>query len=350
MKKFILPITTILVVIAFVLTAVGTASAAPLQVNGAKGTAGLVNPIPAADGTVTWGGHGATSCPNGAHWVLSPSQGVTGAVLTVDGASYTMHQSGGGSWSADSAGTVTPSSSASVSYTGTFTGNGTMSLQLSHCLSGGSTATATIAPSPTSTTPVTTNSAKLVEEVDCVGYLVTATANPSGAAVTGYLFAAWQTGQTSVPGGTVTVIWTTGYPLTVSLPYSGFNKPEDCDATATATATVSTEPPGTEPPGTEPPSTPTATTDPGKTPTATQPPSTEPPAVTPTSTSKPPNWGWCDQLLQGRPDQKDPWKPGTACAKHLGKGGSESQWDAFWINIQIQIDNLYKPVQIMHAN
>jgi len=56
-----------------------------------------------ADGSIPWTGQGADQlpCANGAHWVLSPSDGIDSATLTVDGVQYTMTQNGGGSWSAD---------------------------------------------------------------------------------------------------------------------------------------------------------------------------------------------------------------------------------------------------------
>lgn len=87
-----------------------------------------------ADGTVGWSGNGSNNlpCSGGAHWVLSPAAGITGATLIVNGQSYGMSQSGnGGSWSADS-GPLGSQVSASVSYTGP--GDPSDHLQLSHCL------------------------------------------------------------------------------------------------------------------------------------------------------------------------------------------------------------------------
>src|SRR5687768_1664499 len=85
-------------------------------------------------GSTTWTGQGleeGESCDIGAHWILSPAQGITSATLTVDGATYTMTQSGNGSFSADSVGPVDSSTSASAVWSGD---NSTATLKLSHCL------------------------------------------------------------------------------------------------------------------------------------------------------------------------------------------------------------------------
>jgi len=116
--------------------------------------------VASADGSVNWDGHGLANlpCVSGAHWVLSPAQGITGAFLTVNGTRYTMHhQNGNGSWAADSNGPLDNSLSAIANYTGDFSGNGTPSLQLSHCVGGNSTNTPvppTATPMPPTNTPV----------------------------------------------------------------------------------------------------------------------------------------------------------------------------------------------------
>lgn len=101
-----------------------------------------------ADGTVTWGGNGSENlpCPNGAHWVLAPAFNINSATLYVNGASYAMHQSGQGSWAADSSGAIDSNVQAYATYTGA--GDERNHLQLSHCLEGESTKTPY--PSPTS--------------------------------------------------------------------------------------------------------------------------------------------------------------------------------------------------------
>jgi hypothetical protein len=92
-----------------------------------------------ADGSIPWGGNGADQlpCANGAHWVLSPSDGIDSAILHVGNATYTMTENGGGSWSADSAGDV-PSDQSQVWVEFTGAGDAKDHLQLSHCLEGSS--------------------------------------------------------------------------------------------------------------------------------------------------------------------------------------------------------------------
>lgn len=100
-------------------------------------------------GSTAWTGNGSENlpCSTGAHWILSPAQGITSATLTVNSTTYPMQQSGDGSFFADSTGTIT---SASATWVGT---NSTAFLKLSHC--NGSTVTTTPTPSVTVTPTVT---------------------------------------------------------------------------------------------------------------------------------------------------------------------------------------------------
>jgi hypothetical protein len=77
-------------------------------------------------------------CASGAHWILSPAQGITSATLTVGSEVVAMEQSGSGSFSADTSGPVTESTTASVVWSGD---NDDATLKLSHCLEGGGTDT-----------------------------------------------------------------------------------------------------------------------------------------------------------------------------------------------------------------
>jgi hypothetical protein len=88
--------------------------------------------------TIQWEGHGSESmpCSGSEHWVLSPAQGITSATLYIDGVAYTMTQSGGGSYSADTNVGFDGSQSVSVTYFGP---NDTAFLKLSHCDSGETT-------------------------------------------------------------------------------------------------------------------------------------------------------------------------------------------------------------------
>lgn len=134
MKNPFFKATSLVVILVLTMMSVGTATAAP-----------------AAD-TIGWNGQGAEHLPcDGAHWVLAPAQGITGATLYVNGVAYPMSQSGNGSWSADSAGALDDSLSASVTYSGVFTGNGSPHLQLSHCLEGDTEEDPTPTPTPTAT-------------------------------------------------------------------------------------------------------------------------------------------------------------------------------------------------------
>jgi hypothetical protein len=109
---------------------------------------GLANAAPAlADGTVVWTGKGADSvgpCEPGEdpiiHWVFTTggNDTVTAAVLTVNGNTYPMSQSGQGSWSADVPGTDPATTTAFVSYTGNL-GAGNANLVMSHGCFGGPT-------------------------------------------------------------------------------------------------------------------------------------------------------------------------------------------------------------------
>ena len=113
-----------------------------------------------ANGLVNWTGNGTDAQPctdrpdnSLSHWIFSAggNSSVTGAVLTVDGSTYTMTQSGGGSWSADVPGGVP--SSASVSYTGDL-GSGQAVLTIS-CLGTGSSTPPPTTPPPTTPPPTT---------------------------------------------------------------------------------------------------------------------------------------------------------------------------------------------------
>lgn len=93
---------------------------------------------------ITWvGGQDQGSdnlpCDGGAHWVLSPAQGITSASLTLHGNTVQMQQSGGGSFSADTDGIVNVGDVVTVVYEGD---NDTAFLKLSHCIPSSS-------PSPT---------------------------------------------------------------------------------------------------------------------------------------------------------------------------------------------------------
>ena len=107
-----------------------------------------------ASTTVSWtGGEDQGSenlpCSDGGHWILSPAQGITSATLTFDGHSYVMEQSGDGSYSVDTTGSISVGDTATATYEGS---NDTAFLKLSHCTSGGT-------PSPTDTgTPTDTES------------------------------------------------------------------------------------------------------------------------------------------------------------------------------------------------
>lgn len=87
-----------------------------------------------ADGSIPWEGNGSDNlpCTSGGHWVLAPADGITGAILHVNGSDYTMSQNGNGSWSADSSGALDSNLTASVSFTGD--GSDKNHLQLSHCV------------------------------------------------------------------------------------------------------------------------------------------------------------------------------------------------------------------------
>ena len=93
----------------------------------------LMAPTASAQTTITWTGQGSENlpCEGGGHWVLT-GQGITSATLTVNGVTYTMVQSGGGSWSADSTGALGAGTTASATYQGTVE-HGNPQLVLSHC-------------------------------------------------------------------------------------------------------------------------------------------------------------------------------------------------------------------------
>jgi hypothetical protein len=98
-------------------------------------------------GTVQWTGQGADSvgpCKPGEdpiiHWVFTTggNDTVTAAELTVNGNTFTMSQSGQGSWSADVPGTDPATTTAFVTYTGNL-GSGNPNLVMSHGCFGGPT-------------------------------------------------------------------------------------------------------------------------------------------------------------------------------------------------------------------
>jgi len=119
---------------------------------------GLVIPVQ-ADGIIDWDGNGsdALPCQYGGHWVLAPSEGITGAILHVNGSDYTMIQHGNGSWSADSVGSLDSGLSASASFIGE--GSEKNHLQLSHCTEGAD-------PTPTETVTTPTETAIPTETPD----------------------------------------------------------------------------------------------------------------------------------------------------------------------------------------
>ena len=96
-----------------------------------------------ADGsmTVQWQGQGADNlpCSDGGHWILTPGHNdgtITNAMLTVNnGQHISMTENGGGSWSADSVGSLDNNTTASATYT--FTGSDPEpQLVLSSCTAG----------------------------------------------------------------------------------------------------------------------------------------------------------------------------------------------------------------------
>jgi hypothetical protein len=91
-----------------------------------------------ASTTIGWGGQGSENlpCSGNEHWVLAPAKDITSATLTLDGVSYTMTQSGQGSFSVDTDVGFDGSQSVSVTYEGD---NDSAHLQLSHCDSGETT-------------------------------------------------------------------------------------------------------------------------------------------------------------------------------------------------------------------
>jgi len=107
---------------------------------------------------IEWKGNGSENlpCAYGAHWVLAPAQGITGATLQVNGVYYEMAQNGNGSWWANSKGLLETGLSASVEYLGV---NNKAHLQLSHCIDDPNTVTPTetVTETPTETeTPTLT--------------------------------------------------------------------------------------------------------------------------------------------------------------------------------------------------
>jgi hypothetical protein len=100
-----------------------------------------------ADGVVPWTGQGTDSvapCEPGEdpifHWVFTTggNDTVTAAVLTVNGNTFPMTQSGQGSWSADVPGTDPATTTASVAFTGNL-GAGNANLVISNGCFGGPT-------------------------------------------------------------------------------------------------------------------------------------------------------------------------------------------------------------------
>ena len=96
----------------------------------------LLAPAALASGEFTWTagvdqGSDNLPCTNGAHWVLTGTQNVTSATLTFKGQTYQMEQSGSGSFSVDTPGSVEEGDTVLV----TFEGSGYPALRLSHCTS-----------------------------------------------------------------------------------------------------------------------------------------------------------------------------------------------------------------------
>jgi hypothetical protein len=101
----------------------------------------------------TWTGNGSENlpCSGNEHWVLSPAQGITSAVLTVRGVNYTMHQNGMGSFAVDTNVGVNAGDIGNV--TATYQGvNNTAFIKLSHCDRGTTTTTTTTTTEPPTTT------------------------------------------------------------------------------------------------------------------------------------------------------------------------------------------------------
>jgi hypothetical protein len=93
-----------------------------------------------ASTTITWVAGkdpGSTNLPclEGAHWILSPAQGITSATLTFDGHTYDMVQSGDGSFFVDTPGPVEDGDVVTVTFQGD---NDNAFLKLSHCTTVGS--------------------------------------------------------------------------------------------------------------------------------------------------------------------------------------------------------------------
>jgi hypothetical protein len=115
---------------------------------------------PAFAGSDTWTGQGLPAsgeCPNGAHWILSPGNGISAATLTVDGVNYTMNKNGpvagNGSLEASTLGAVDADTDASA----TWAGADGATLKVSHCLGSTTTTTTTTSgPSTTTAGPSTT--------------------------------------------------------------------------------------------------------------------------------------------------------------------------------------------------
>jgi hypothetical protein len=89
-----------------------------------------------ASTTIRWTGQGSDNlpCAEGGHWVLT-GKGITSATATIGGVTYTMVQSGRGSFSVDSDGSISAGTAASASYEGTVA-NGNPQFVLSHCTAG----------------------------------------------------------------------------------------------------------------------------------------------------------------------------------------------------------------------
>jgi hypothetical protein len=80
---------------------------------------------PAFAGGTTWDGNGVAqgeTCTEGAHWILSPGDGIASATLTVEGVSYAMEKhgqpDGNGSLTAVSTGPVDLNTDASAAWDG----------------------------------------------------------------------------------------------------------------------------------------------------------------------------------------------------------------------------------------
>jgi hypothetical protein len=143
------------------------------------------------DGVIEWTGQGSDvlPCEFGGHWILSPGANITWAKLTVNGVEYQMTPNGPSentSWEADNVGFLDTSLTASVSWTSSGVVSDQLSLKLSHCSEGNSTATPTERP-PTMTptkVPPTATPTEIPPTNTATGTPVTPTSTPPDPTVT----------------------------------------------------------------------------------------------------------------------------------------------------------------------